>query len=564
MSKFFSISMITNKFILSVKRFPISILLLAGFAASLFMGFNDLLKDIPLKLLIFFSVGTIISVTATLWLEDFVNYLKQCIITAVFVLLWGVYCFFLPDGNGIQTSKIIEIIVIGAAAFLSMFFISFLKKDKDKAFWNFATQTIFYFCVAILFGIIVFAGLYWEDLALERLFNKMINESSLALFCFVLFVPLYFLANIPSKIAKQNEEISLNYFTKILALYILTPLAIICAVLLYADLFKVIFTWELPNGLISWLVSMLAGIGLLIIMLLYPARLEGKNRFIVFLSRYFGVMILPLLIFMTIGIFRRIGDYGITINRCYILLLNIWFYGIYAYLFITKSQRIKWILISPTVIFLFFSIGFWSIPNITKCVLTSELNKCLDNKKIDISDTTFFDKIEQKNKAKIETKLEYLYDTYGEKTVQLFFVDSVSHKLFISELGFTIAEVDDSEVHFSYYGRWDNDLQRVEKFNTFVSVTYSYYDENDQKNVHCSFDGNLLTIKIIADNQTFSAPLKEIALENLHENNGKNEKKIYQGNGYILLINELRGDYHKTENTVSVDRFAGYLFYNKR
>jgi hypothetical protein len=119
--------------------------------------------------------------------------------------------------------------------------------------------------------------------------------------------------------------------------------------------------------------------------------------------------------------------------RCYVLLLNIWFYGIYIYLFITKARHIKWIIISPTVLGLIVSIGFWSIPNITRHVLTAELNELLDNKKITISDFASFEETEEYSKStgsysrggntkKVKGKLKYLKDTYREESIQQFFI----------------------------------------------------------------------------------------------------------------------------------------------
>ncbi|MCL2131891.1 MAG: DUF4153 domain-containing protein [Lentimicrobiaceae bacterium] len=562
MKKLFSIGLITNKLLLLVKRFPISILLTAGFAFLLFADINSWIKDIPSQLFFFFSLGTLISVTAVLAIENFANCLKQHIITLAVVLLWGVYCFFLPDGENLHTGKVVEIAVVGIVAFLSMFFISFFGKNKDKAFWNFTTQTIFQLGLAFLFGVIIWGGLSLAVLAIEKLFKITVSYNvygNLAVFSYALFTPLYFLANIPDKIAKHSEEISLNKFLKVLGLYILTPLAAIYALILYGYLFRIIFAWELPDGWVSWLVSALALGGLLIIALLYPARLDGKNRFIVFLSRYFGLIILPLLVLMTIGIFRRIGDYGITIHRCYVLLLNIWFYGIYAYLFITKSQRIKWILISPTVIALFVSVGFWGIPNGTKQILTSEVNKCLDNKKIDIADTTFFDNMEQKNKRKIKGKIEYLYHTYGKESVQPFFSDSIQDKniyTIFDELNIVEESVD--ERHFYIYGEWANEIRRVEKFNTFVPVKYNGWTK--ERKVKYSCKNKHIELRIDTDNRVFSVPLKKIYLQN-KEN--KEEKIIYQGKDYILLIDYFSGEYYKTKDSLSVYEFNGYLFYNK-
>jgi len=355
----------TEKLSLLVKRFPISILLIVGLAVLFFVGINKDFDDISYQFWIFFSIGAIISVTTTLLFEDYFSNLKNYGITLFAVLLWGVYCYFLPEKTeNIQISKVIEIFVVSGTAFCAMFFISFLKKNNDHAFWNFTTQTLFQMVLACVFGTILFGGLSLALLAIDSLFNVSVDSKiygNLAVICFALFTPIYFLANIIDKTEKHNNEIFYNKVQKILALYILTPILAVYAVILYAYLFKIVVAWELPNGWVSWLVSALALGGLIVITVLYPVREQEKNKVVNFISHWFGLLILPLLLLMTIGIFRRIGDYGITINRGYILFLNLWFYGIYIYLFFTKSRHVKWILISFVAVALMTSVNVYGV-----------------------------------------------------------------------------------------------------------------------------------------------------------------------------------------------------------
>jgi hypothetical protein len=403
MKKFFSLREIAQKSILLAKRFPVSILLIVCYASLNFALINhsNSIRDLSFQLYIFLTLGSVISIAATLWLEDFVSEPKQYIITAAITLLWGAYCFFLLPSDKLNTFRIVELFAIGITAYLAMFFISFLKKNKDRAFWKFTMQTIAQLFLSAGFGIIICAGLFMALWAVEKLFDIKFGDLFLlywylSTFCFGLFSPLYFLANIPGKVAKHNEEISLNKISKIFALYILTPLAAIYAVILYVYLIKIIVVWELPNGLVSYLVSSLMCVGLFIITLLYPARFS--------LCRYFGLLMLPLLALMSVGILRRFDDYGITILRGYVLLLNLWAYGICIHLFITKAQRIKWIPISFAAIILLFSVGPWSIPNITKYILTAEVNSHLD-----------LDQMAPKDREKIENKRKYLRETYDEE-----------------------------------------------------------------------------------------------------------------------------------------------------
>jgi hypothetical protein len=565
MKKFFSIDSIAKKSALLAKRFPISVLFLTVLAFLLFLHINDpASKELSFKLYIFFSFGAIISTVAMLYLEDYFGYSKQYIINAALMALWGVYCFLLPDEGNFHIDKIIELVAIGTVAFLSLFSISFLKKDNNGAYWNFSMQNIEQFILASWFGVIIYGGLCIAVLAVAALFDIKISKVTeniylnLAVACFVLFVPIYFLANIPDKIAKYDEKVILSKHLKILALYILTPLAAVYAVILYAYLFTIIFAWELPKGLVSWLVSALACSGLLIITLLYPACVEAKNKFIVFLSRYFGLIILPLLVLMSIGIFRRLSDYGITINRCYVCLLNIWFYGIYIYLFIAKRQGIKWILISASAVFLLASIGFWNIPSITKRVIISELNEYLGGQKIFISDLQSI-----KDKDKILKKMRYLKNNYGIESVKPFFNVEITNNT-ISELELELTrEKHIDEKLFSYYNDRDNKIMRTEKYNSFAKIDFYYnYDEKNKKELDYSFENNQLTIKIIPSGKIIIIPFREVALS-LIEKEKDNEEKVFQGNDYIAYPLIFDGYYKKDSDSISLHTFRGYLFYNE-
>jgi hypothetical protein len=263
---------------------------------------------------------------------------------------------------------------------------------------------------------------------------------------------------------------------------------------------------------------------------------------------------------MTIGIFRRIGDYGITIRRFYLLLLNIWFYGIYAYLFIIKSQRIKWILISPVVIALFFSIGFWSIPNMTKRIITSELNNYLDNKKIDISDTTFFEDMGQKEKDKIRDKFEYLYNNYGKESIQVFFNDSIPSSYiytFFNDIGLNNYDyIEEDEGWVSFSDKY-NKIWYTEEFAAFVHVKYNYIE---YQNIEYLYKDGQFGIKIVQKNRVLYVPLKEMMTNYMKDNT---DEVNYRNKDYIFMVKEFSGYYNEKTDSLDINTFEGYLFYNR-
>jgi hypothetical protein len=523
MKNFFSIDQIVQKSELTVRRFPISVALTVCLAFFLVVPQTN----VPYRLYAFLAVGAVISAAAALWLEDRFGCWMQYIITAAITSLWGVYSFFLPiDGKTIPFSTWADVVVIAIAAFLALFFGSFMKKGDDNAFWNFTLRTIGQLGLALVFGTALFIGLAGACYAIDKLFGLPVIpwHREVAILCFYLFVPLCFLANIPDKIAKHSEEAVINKILKISTLYILVPLTVIYAVILYVYLFNIVFTWKLPKGAVSSLVSAIAFMGLSITIALYPSRPR--------LTRYFGLMILPLLVLMTVGIVRRLDDYGITIARGQILLINIWFYGIYAYLFLTKAKRIRWIPASFAAIALLASVGPWSITNVTKRVLLAEISRSDDHEAI-------------------RDKVRYLNNRYGSEVL-------AGHA--ILRIGPRDRESTGAVWFTTPARRWDNKITPVDNFNTFVHLRFHHAVParpivgGDVRDIHYFIENNLLTVMVAGHDRNFTIPLLELK---------DNKEMIYEGDDYIFLVTEFNGRSFQGPDSIGLSTLHGFLFYNR-
>ncbi len=561
-NKLFSVISITKKLQLLAKRFPITILLVIGLAVLFFIGINDSFDTISYRLWIFFPISIFISLTVTLFAEDFWNYLKTHLLSILFVLLWGIYSILLPkEDQSLTLSKWIEICVIGGTFFFGLFFITSLGKNKDRTFWNFSGQVFLHLILAAVFGAIFFGGLSLALSAIESLFNISIDSETyvnLSVCCFALLSPVYFLANIPYKEEKYRNEISYSKPQKVLALYILTPILAVYTIILYAYLFKIIIAWELPNGWVSWLVSALALGGLAVISILYPIREQTNHKIVNFISRWMILFILPLLTLMSIGIFRRIGDYGITINRGYILILNIWFYGIYIYLFLTHSRHIKWILISPVVIALLTSISIWGVADVTKTALTKEVAAIL-TKKVSLEEAqNIFAEMKQEKRERIRSVFKYLLQKFGKESVQIFFTDTISNNSWelLSDLNLKTAAGKKTK-NISYYTRNEEKTASIKKYNFFMKVEYSKY-KNKSGIVNYSLRKD--TLNISTGSNTFAVPIRKISMENLKS--GSKKELIITGNNYKLLLNNFYGTYFPEKDSIYIRTLNGYLFYN--
>ncbi|MDE6301226.1 MAG: DUF4153 domain-containing protein [Muribaculaceae bacterium] len=140
--------------------------------------------------------------------------------------------------------------------------------------------------------------------------------------------------------------------------YILLPVVAIYTVILYVYGIKIIIAQELPDGGICAMVSALtAGIYVLLFLLkAIASSSQGEDRLTQLSLRIFPLVLIPLLVMMSVAIGVRIGQYGTTVARLYVLTFNIWAYVTAIYLYFTASRNTNIVALSFAVVFLLTSI----------------------------------------------------------------------------------------------------------------------------------------------------------------------------------------------------------------
>ena len=108
-------------------------------------------------------------------------------------------------------------------------------------------------------------------------------------------------------------------FLRIIVEYILTPALLIYAVILYAYMLRILILWKLPDGGVAYLVGGFIGVALvcrLLQELLTERHFDGFYRYLPY------VAIGPLVL-LWVGIVRRIGEYGLTEMRVYLVAVSL-------------------------------------------------------------------------------------------------------------------------------------------------------------------------------------------------------------------------------------------------
>lgn len=377
----------------------------------------------------YFSVGTLLSLTLHLWSEEMKRKAAKAVTHLTGHLLLLADTFFLYTLSPEQSWT--EIIIAHAAAILalglSVFFLSFFREKNDVPSWNFALSSLGSFVTANVMGSIMSGGLCLLLFSLHQLFNLDIKPKGygyILILCNVLLAMMLFLGLLPKGEAKHDRQPLARSFLNTAAHYLFLPLTGAYLLVLYIYAAKILVSWELPNGWVSWLVTVLMMGCIAIEFSIYPTRMALCGKWDERIARWLPMLVLPLLALMSVGIARRFNDYGITINRLYLAAFNGWCYLVCIGLFANRARRINWIPISFALIFLLTSvlpINFTSITRRTLRHNIEELTAQVDKDKLPFSNHLYEEWLEtlHEEKAKeVNGKLEYMRYTFGWESIR--------------------------------------------------------------------------------------------------------------------------------------------------
>ena len=419
-----SLKGISERFEAVWKRFPVAVLFTIIYTAIalLLLWDKDLIpNNDSLLFIIFFYPPTalILGVSLHLWSEEQTNAKRSRFVHLLAQISWFLYCLIISQQAPADFNMEL---VIGLLATLflfvsSIFFLSFIGKKNDIEAWNFGWHIIKGAFLSTVVSAILLGGIELLLWGIQELFNLNLPEElyiSMITICMFTINIFLLMMQVPKDADKHDTIIHrMNDFGRLVVHALFVPLQGAYLITLYIYLFNILFTWELPSGGIVWLVTtMMVGM-LFITTLIYPLLLQDDKPFDKKLVRWLAFLALPLLVLMTVGIGRRISDYGFTVARAYVLLFNIWCYVICFYLLFKQTKHIMWILISFALVFFIASIGPWNITASTRRILFNQVDDIFQRTGVELPlDHSRFDSLVQtmdKHEADILIgKLNYL------------------------------------------------------------------------------------------------------------------------------------------------------------
>lgn len=250
-----------------------------------------------------------------------------------------------------------------AAAHLLVAILAFRGERNQLPFWQFNRILFLGYLLAALYAVVLWVGLAIALLAIDKLLGVDVPSRTyphlLVLLAFV-FHPWFFLSRVPEDHRALDQETSYPLGLKVFTQFVLIPLVAVYLVILTMYLGRVLVTRTWPSGWIGWLVSSVSLAGVLALLLVHPIRERADSRWVNGYGRWFFVALLPSLGMLLAAVGQRIGQYGVTEPRYFLLVLALWLAGLALYYGVTASRSIKLIPVTLCLVAVATAIGPWS------------------------------------------------------------------------------------------------------------------------------------------------------------------------------------------------------------
>jgi hypothetical protein len=309
-------------------------------------------------------------------------------------------------------------------------FLPFWQRGHGNGFWQFNRIIVFRIILASAFAAVLFAGLGLALAALDNLFGMDIPEKryfELWIVILGLFVVPFILSGIPENLSRLDDVADYPRSLKVLGQYVLPPLVLIYFVILYAYIAKIIITWSWPQGWVGRLILGFSATGILSLFILDPIREKMETLWIKRASRWYYVILLPLIVVLFLALWRRISEYGLTEDRYMGLAIAVWLAFIAGYFLLSRAKSIKMIPASLCVLTLLISVGPWGMFSLSAHSQIQRLEGILTADAILVNGMVQKapSPVSEDDEIQISSILLYLHEVHGFSGIQPWFADTL-------------------------------------------------------------------------------------------------------------------------------------------
>jgi hypothetical protein len=223
--------------------------------------------------------------------------------------------------------------------------------------------------------------------------------------------------------------------------YVLVPLSAIYALVIYAYIAKILFSWEWSDGWISKLTLGFAVTGSLALVLANPLREREAAGWVTIVSRWFPFAMIPLVIIFPLAVWKRISEYGLTEGRYIAAVLAVWLITMVVYFVFSKVRNMKFFPATLCALSLLVSIGPWNAFQVSEQSQTERLKQLLVHNSILVDGhirKVVSSSISHETSKNISSILDYLHMYHGYDRIQSWF----STNLQLDTTGVSLASKD--------------------------------------------------------------------------------------------------------------------------
>lgn len=369
---------IVEKLKRSIDRFPITMLVTALFVIVAIMlahqNYNSTNRDLYERILFAVAIAVPLTATGKLLVERLMSQgLQKILIEAGTLLLPLVYFFTIPkDYNEYFVMRFFALWAILYLLFLMVPY--FYKRPGLSRYILFLFGRFF---LTVLYSGVIFAGLSMMVFTIEELFSvNWWDEVYFDVFIIIAgaFGVTHFLGSVP----EIQTDLEISTFSKVfkgMFLFIILPIISVYTLILYAYFIKLLFSFELPDGVIGNLVLWYAMVSVATLFFIRDLR-EEIPWLTKFYKLFIPAMVVPLAM-LFVAIFIRIGAYGITMPRYFVVALAVFSTISLAGMWAIKKDTAV-LTVSLLIVFIGISFyGFFSGYNLTRVGQTQELERLL-------------------------------------------------------------------------------------------------------------------------------------------------------------------------------------------
>ena len=265
-----------------------------------------------------------------------------------------------------------DVVVVGGLILATMVAAHLRRDAKMESFWQFDLQLGIAAVMGAVALVIVCGGLSLLLESCRYLFEVPVASSvyeHLWTTGASLLGPLFALAMIPADadepfVAGAKPDLMEKAVFYVLN-FALVPLVLVYAAMLHIYAAKIAITANMPKGEVGHLVLAFGIIGSVSYMVAYPWREVGFRPVRWFMRSWFWLMVIPAFL-LTLAVWQRIAEYGVTPERYCLFLFAIWLLAMAVYVGVARGRiDLRAIPASMAIALLASSFGPWGAASVS-------------------------------------------------------------------------------------------------------------------------------------------------------------------------------------------------------